>query len=174
MRPFYASKTEKELRDFWETPPEFMAWAVPKWNLIVDAACNEANQKLPVGLTDSLGLRWADYCMPGNGVFLNPPFSFVDPWAKKAVETGHDRTMVVLVNAASGAYWWHEMAEACTELWQSRGRMGFIHPRTGLRVNSNNLPQTVFVFEPGRLGERRLERFDVLDYNKQSFQIVEN
>lgn len=170
MKPFYASKTEKELRNFWETPPAFMAWAVPKWNLQVDAACNEHNCKLPVGLTDSLGIRWADYCPPGCGVFLNPPFDIVDPWARKAIETGHDRRMVMLVNAASGAYWWHMMAEASTEVWQSRGRMGFIHPVSRKVVNGNNLPQTVFVLEPGRLGERRLESFDVVDYSKESFQ----
>ena len=169
MKPFYASKTEKELRNYWETPPEFLAWAVPKWHLVVDAACNEENKKMPVGLTDSLNSQWADYCPPGMGVFLNPPFDVVAPWAKKAIETGQRRRMVMLVNSSSGSKWWHEAAEACTEVWQSRGRIGFIHPVTQKPIKSNPLPQSVFVFEPGRLGERRLERFDVLDYSKESF-----
>lgn len=170
MKPFFASKTPKELRNYWETPPEFLAWAVPRWRLVVDAACTEENKKMPIGLTNSLNLRWADYCPPGMGVFVNPPFDVVEPWARKAIETGNERRMVMLVNAASGARWWHMMAEAATEVWMSRGRMSFVHPVTGKRVDGNNLPQTVFVLEPGRLGERRLEAFDVIDYSKESFQ----
>lgn len=168
MKPFYASKTPKEIRDAWETPPEFTAWARPKWNLMVDAACDEYNQKYPVGLTDSLHLRWANYALPGCGVFCNPPFSRLaeDPWVEKFIETAEDgRRMVALTNNSSGANWWHDAAAACTELWLSRGRMGFIDPRTGKRVPENNMPQSVFVFEPGRLGERKLMTFDVIDYS---------
>lgn len=171
MRPFYASKTEKELRDFWETPPEFIQWARAKWNLTVDAACNPYNQKFPVGLTDSLGLRWASYAMPGTGVFCNPPFSKLadECWVEKFIETAEDgRTMIALTNAAAGAWWWHDAADACSDLYISRGRMGFIHPVTGKKVDGNNLPQSVFVFEPGRLGERVLRSFDVLDYSESS------
>ena len=73
--------------------------------------------------------------------------------------------MVALTNNASGANWWHDACAACTELWLSRGRMGFIDPRTGKRVPENNMPQSVFVFEPGRLGERKLMTFDVIDYS---------
>lgn len=172
MIPFYKSKTPKELRDFWETPPDFMAWAVPRWNLQVDAACNIHNMKLPVGLTDSLNLDWASFAMPGTGVFCNPPFSKLpsEPWVEKFIETAENgRRMVALTNNSSGAYWWHDAAAACTELWLSRGRMGFIDPQTGKPVDGNNLPQSVFVFEPGRLGERKLMTFDVIDYSIAPF-----
>lgn len=169
MHPFYASKTPKELRNEWGTPDCIFQPIRQRYKLVVDTASNALNAKLPVFFTDALGLDWEDYCLPNHGLWCNPPFSNVDPWAKKWIKTADKRTVVAIVNSQTGAYWYHEAMEACTTMQFSRGRVGFIHPVTGKPVSENNLGQTIFTFEVGHLGEQRLEHFDCKDYNKRTF-----
>lgn len=160
MKPFYASKTPKELRDCWGTPQ----WLYDRFNaefpFAIDAAADEYNAKCALYLTDGLAFNWADVCPPGMWVWNNPPFSDVRPWVKQWIRCAESgRGVVSIVNSQTGATWYHEAMEAASELRLSLGRVAFIHPVTGRPVEGNNLGQTVFVFEPGKLGEQKLASF---------------
>jgi len=170
MRPFYASKTPKELRDFWGTPDCIFTGLRERYNLTIDTAACEGNSKLPIWFNDALALRWADFCAPDAGLWCNPPFSSVDPWVDKWIEAGlAGRNVVAIVNSQTGAYWYHKALDAASSIQYSRGRVGFLHPVTGKPVKDNNLGQTIFTFERGTMGYQEIEHFDARDYNKHSF-----
>lgn len=87
-------------------------------------------------------------------------FSDVKPWVKQWIRCAESgRGVVSIVNSQTGASWYHEAMEAASELRLSLGRVAFIHPVTGRPVDGNNLGQTIFVFEPGKLGEQKLASF---------------
>lgn len=160
MKPFYASKTPKELRDFWGTPQWLIDDLATEFPFTLDAAANELNSKFPRYLADGLAFNWADVCQPGDYVWNNPPFSNVEPWVDQWIACAEKGVGVVsIVNNQSGAKWWHKAMDAATELRFSLGRVAFIHPVTGLPMKDNNMGQVIFVFEPGDLGAQRLAHF---------------
>lgn len=160
MRPFFASKTPKELRDYWGTPQWLFDRFKAEFPFALDAAACDFNSKCPLYLEDGLAFNWADIVPPGMWVWNNPPFSNVDPWVKQWIRCAESGVGVVsIVNSQTGAKWYHEAMAACSELRLSIGRVGFIDPVTGKPNNQNNLGQTVFVFEPGNLGAKRLGEF---------------
>lgn len=79
MHPFYASKTPKELRDFWGTPQWLMNNLKREFPFAVDAAANQMNAKCALYLTDGLAFNWADVCPPGMWVWNNPPSATSSP-----------------------------------------------------------------------------------------------
>lgn len=160
MRPFYASKTPKELRDCWGTPQ----WLFDRFNaefpFAIDAAADQYNAKCALYLEDGLAFNWADITPPDMWVWNNPPFSFVNPWVKQWIRSADSGAGVVsIVNSQTGATWYHEAMEAASEVRLSKGRVAFIHPLTGKPIAGNNLGQTVFVFEPGKLGQQKFASF---------------
>ena len=160
MKPFYASKTPKELRDCWGTPQWLFDSINAEFPFTLDAAANHLNSKCARYLVDGLAFNWAEVCEPGSWVWNNPPFSDVNPWVDQWVACAEAGVGVVsIVNNQSGAIWWHKAMDAASELRFSLGRVAFIHPVTGLPMNDNNMGQVIFVFEPGKLGEQKLAHF---------------
>lgn len=160
MKPFYASKTPKELRDCWGTPQWLFDRLSLEFDFAIDAAADEHNKKCPLYFKQGLGFNWADFCPEGKWVWNNPPFSLVDPWVDQWIQCAESgRGVVSIVNAQTSSRWFHKALEACSEARFSIGRVAFIHPATGKRVAGNNLGQVLFVFEPGKLGEKRIGTF---------------
>lgn len=160
MKPFYASKTPKELRDCWGTPQWLIDQLSTEFDFGADAAADEMNHKFPLWFRDGLAVAWDEEVAPGKWIWNNPPFSEVKPWTDQWVRTAEYGTGVVAIcNSQTGAKWYHKAMDACTEMRLSLGRVGFIHPVTGKIVKGNNLGQTIFVFDPDDLGAQRLGRF---------------
>lgn len=160
MKPFYASKTPKELRDCWGTPQWLFDRLAAEVDFAIDAAADEHNRKCPLYFKQGLGFNWADVCPDGKWVWNNPPFSHVDPWVDQWIQCAESgRGVMSIVNAQTSSRWFHKALEACSEARFSIGRVGFIHPLTGMPVKGNNMGQTVFVFEPGKLGNKLVGNF---------------
>lgn len=160
MKPFYASKTPKELRDCWGTPQWLIDDLKTEFHFTLDAAADPYNAKFPRHLTDGLAFNWSEVCEQGDWAWCNPPFSEVTPWVDQWIASAEAGVGVVaIVNNQSGAKWWHKAMDAATELRFSLGRVAFIHPVTGRPINDNNMGQVIFVFEPGDLGAQRLAHF---------------
>lgn len=160
MKPFFASKTPKELRDYWGTPQWLYDDLATEFPFTLDAAAIAENSKCSRYLTDGLAFNWAEVCQPGDYVWNNPPFSDVNPWVDQWIACAERGVGVVaIVNNQSGARWWHKAKDAATELRFSQGRVAFIHPVTGKPVDGNNMGQVIFVFDPDDMGAQRLASF---------------
>lgn len=94
------------------TPWPFIRAVEAKWGPIVhDLACTRANAKAPSGYyfdegVDALTREWALEFPTGN-LWLNPPFSFIDPWAEKCAWSGirRDGLIFLLTPASIGTDW---------------------------------------------------------------------
>lgn len=120
-------------RDGW-TPDH---WATP-WPLVrelekefgvfeLDPAANSENAKAPRFYSEAengLVQPWAPH-----RCFLNPPYSNVTPWIRKAVEEAANGALVVaLIAVRTDRDWWHDVLMPHAEIRFQRGRQRFIGP----------------------------------------------
>ncbi len=141
-------------RDCWATPREFFDSLNAEFHFTLDPCAEAWSAKCLAYYTrreDGLIQPWT------GRVFLNPPYSNVGPWLKKAVAevaSGMVGLVVALVPSATDTAWWQDHVEACAdEIRFPRGRIQFVPP-PGIKASSNDTPSAVVVF--GRLpaGER--------------------
>lgn len=116
-------------KDDWRTPPELYARLDAEFHFGLDAACTRENCLAPTGLSiedvDSLAVPWT-----GRGaIWLNPPYSNVRPWLRKAREAGRLVPVVCLVTSDTGCNWWRDLvAHEASEVRFLVGRMRFLRP----------------------------------------------
>ena len=125
--------------DHWSTPPKMVAVLELEFGSFnLDPCCRPETAKAPNFFTevdDGLKQDWF-----GN-VFLNPPYSNVSPWLRKAlVETkaGRCSLVIALLPASVDTQWFHELVNNRCEIRFVRGRVRFfgwkhtpiISPRT--------------------------------------------
>jgi phage N-6-adenine-methyltransferase len=101
-----AAKTKQD----YGTPPEFIAAVEKRFGKIdYDLAARAGNAVAPLYLDpidDSLSRDWSE--LEGLA-FLNPPFSFVDPWADRCARFASSRLrIVVLWQAAIDTGWFND------------------------------------------------------------------
>lgn len=117
-------------KDSWRTPPELYARLDAEFHFGLDAACTRENCLAPAGLydgeCDALAVPWTGF----GAVWLNPPYSNVRPWLKKAAETARRGVIVAcLVTSDTGCRWWQEyVATEAREVRFLVGRMRFLRP----------------------------------------------
>src|SRR5262249_4090624 len=89
--------------DEWETPLSVFQPLHAEFGFDVDLAATPDNTKcdrfIPPG-QDSLTQPWRGSC------WLNPPFSKLEPWLRKAVASSEMATIVVLLPLRPGTRWW--------------------------------------------------------------------
>jgi phage N-6-adenine-methyltransferase len=104
---------------------------------------------------DALVCSWADYCDPGLGIFVNPPYSReVGQWIEKAAAESLHRPVVVLVYARTETVWWHEQVlPLARKITFIRGRLKFVDPATGEERNNATAPSVLLFFD--RRNDRR-------------------
>lgn len=128
--------TGKDSKQDYRTPADFMAAVVGRFGPIAfDLAATAANSQHPrfyspipdplaVGV-DALAQDWSR-ATPGGLLWLNPPFSNVEPWAKKCeMEASHGARIAFLVNAAVGSNWARTYVLPCAETYLLNGRLCF-------------------------------------------------
>ena len=95
------------------TPPEFISAVVKRFGpLAWDLAADSKNHKAPNYFTveqDSLAQDWSK--LQGT-LWLNPPFGYIAPWAKKCADTCLEmpvgNRILMLVPASVGSNWFLE------------------------------------------------------------------
>lgn len=119
--------------DLWGTPPDLWAEICAREFPYVDRPFDPCPGRQPLASTccysntDGLEVDWTNF----SGIFVNPPFSDIEPWIKKADDSvGHLNRVVMLVPVRTDQPWWHKYTANATIVW-IQGRVQYINHTTG-------------------------------------------
>lgn len=131
-------------------PGETDVWGTPQWlfdalhkefGFTLDPCSDGSNAKCPKFYTPRENGLLRDWGT--ETVFMNPPYSEVDEWMRKAYGAAQEgATVVCLVPARTDTRWWHEYVMK-GEVRLIRGRLKF-----GNAENSAPFPSAIAVFRP--------------------------
>ncbi|EMN5860606.1 phage N-6-adenine-methyltransferase [Pluralibacter gergoviae] len=147
------SKTPADQRDLWRTPPALFACLNAEFCFQLDAAAAAHNalcRKFITAEQNTLKTPWADYLSIPGYVWLNPPYSDITPFVKKAVaESANQIGTVMLVPADTSVGWFKEAIQTASEVrFITAGRLAFINPVTGKPVSGNNKGSMLIIWHP--------------------------
>ncbi len=147
------SKTPLDQRDLWRTPPALFASLDAEFCFQLDAAAAAHNalcRKFITAEQNTLETPWADYLSIPGCVWLNPPYSDIMPFVKKAAsESANQIGTVMLVPADTSVGWFKEAIQTASEVrFITAGRLAFINPVTGKPVSGNNKGSMLIIWRP--------------------------
>ncbi|ELK6102009.1 phage N-6-adenine-methyltransferase [Citrobacter freundii] len=147
------SKTPLDQRDLWRTPPALFASLDAEFCFQLDAAAAPHNalcRKFITAEQNTLETPWADYLSIPGYVWLNPPYSDITPFVKKAAaESNNQIGTVMLVPADTSVGWFKEAIQTASEVrFITAGRLAFINPVTGKPVSGNNKGSMLIIWRP--------------------------
>ncbi|EPP3963145.1 phage N-6-adenine-methyltransferase, partial [Enterobacter kobei] len=127
------SKTPLDQRDLWRTPPALFTSLDAEFCFQLDAAAAPHNalcRKFITAEQNTLETPWADYLSIPGYVWLNPPYSEIMPFVKKAAaESANQIGTVMLVPADTSVGWFKEAIQTASEVrFITAGRLAFINP----------------------------------------------
>jgi len=113
--------------DLWETPPLILHDKIKEYNIhpVLDVCATKLNSKFPAFITpemNSLEKEWSvDF-------FMNPPYSEINQWMKKAYEQHRKYNVdaLILVFVKTSVKWWHKYVEGKAEVHFQKGRIRFL------------------------------------------------
>jgi len=131
-------------------PGETDVWATPQWlfdalnkefGFTLDPCSDGTNAKCPKFYTPRENGLLRDWGT--ETVFMNPPYSEVDEWMRKAYGSALEgATVVCLIPARTDTQWWHAYVMKA-EIRFIKGRLKF-----GDAENSAPFPSAIVVFRP--------------------------
>jgi len=147
------SKTPLDQRDLWRTPPALFAALDAEFCFQLDAAAASHNalcRKFITAEQNTLETPWADYLNVPGYVWLNPPYSDITPFVKKAAaESINQIGTVMLVPADTSVGWFREAIQTASEVrFITAGRLAFINPVTGKPVSGNSKGSMLIIWRP--------------------------
>lgn len=147
------SKTPLDQRDLWRTPPALFASLDAEFRFQLDAAAAPHNALCRRYITaeqNTLETPWDDYLNVPGYVWLNPPYSDITPFVKKAAaESNNQIGTVMLVPADTSVGWFKEAIQTASEVrFITAGRLAFINPVTGKPVSGNNKGSMLIIWRP--------------------------
>ncbi|HCT2143257.1 TPA: phage N-6-adenine-methyltransferase [Raoultella ornithinolytica] len=147
------SKTPADQRDLWRTPPALFACLNAEFCFQLDAAAAAHNalcRKFITAEQNTIETPWADYLSIPGYVWLNPPYSDITPFVKKAAaESANQIGTVMLVPADTSVGWFKEAIQTASEVrFITAGRLAFINPVTGKPVSGNNKGSMLIIWHP--------------------------
>lgn len=124
--------------DVWSTPQDFFDYLAAEFAFETDVCCLPESAKCGRYFTpedDGLAQEWTGVC------WMNPPYSEMAPWVKKAHESAQaGATVVALIPARTDTAWWWDYCRH-HEIRFVKGRLKF-----GGSPNSAPFPSAVVVF----------------------------
>lgn len=147
------SKTPLDQRDLWRTPPALFASLDAEFCFQLDAAAAPHNtlcRKFIIAEQNTLETPWTDYLSIPGYVWLNPPYSDITPFVKKAAaESANQIGTVMLVPADTSVGWFKEAIQTASEVrFITAGRLAFINPVTGKPISGNNKGSMLIIWRP--------------------------
>lgn len=114
------SKTPLDQRDLWRTPPALFAALDAEFCFQLDAAAAPHNtlcRKFITADQNTLETPWEDYLTIPGYAWLNPPYSNITPFVKKAAaESKNQIGTVMLVPSDTSVGWFREAIETASEV----------------------------------------------------------
>lgn len=102
----------KSTHDNWKTPIDVYR--------TLDAEFGFRDDPCPLGGSGGLDRMW------GSPFFMNPPFSEIGKWIKKAHNESMDgKTGVLLIPSRTDTRWWHDYVMTAKEIRFIKGRLRF-------------------------------------------------
>lgn len=153
MTDYTGSNTPAEQRDLWRTPPAIFAALDAEFCFKLDAAAAPHNALCRRFITEeqnTLVTPWAEYMSIPGHVWMNPPYSDIIPFVKKAAaESKNQIGTVMLVPADTSVGWFREAIQTASEVrFITAGRLAFINPVTGKPVSGNNKGSMLLIWRP--------------------------
>ncbi len=147
------SKTPLDQRDLWRTPPALFASLDAEFCFQLDAAAAPHNalcRKFITAEQNTLETSWSDYLNVPGYVWMNPPYSDITPFVKKAAtESANQIGTVMLVPADTSVGWFKEAIQTASEVrFITAGRLAFINPVTGKPVSGINKGSMLIIWRP--------------------------
>lgn len=147
------SKTPLDQRDLWRTPPALFAALDAEFFFQLDAAAAPPNtlcRRFITAEQNTLETPWSDYLNIPGYCWLNPPYSDITPFVKKAAaESKNHIGTVMLVPADTSVGWFREAIQTASEVrFITAGRLAFINPVTGKPVSGNNKGSMLIIWHP--------------------------
>ncbi|MGS6177803.1 phage N-6-adenine-methyltransferase [Enterobacter sichuanensis] len=147
------SKTPPDQRDLWRTPPALFAALDAEFCFQLDAAAAPHNalcRKFITAEQNTLETPWDGYLSTPGYVWLNPPYSDITPFVKKAAaESANQIGTVMLVPADTSVGWFKEAIQTASEVrFITAGRLAFINPVTAKPVSGNNKGSMLIIWRP--------------------------
>lgn len=125
--------------DEWATPQALFDELNAEFRFVFDAAATSSNAKCIYHCDDSLDMNWHIYM---GAVWLNPPYSKIKEFAKKAYEESlKGATVVMLIPARTDTRYFHDWIYHKAELRFIKGRLKF-----GDAKNSAPFPSMLCIY----------------------------
>lgn len=153
MTDYTGSNTPAEQRDLWRTPPSLFAALDAEFCFQLDAAAAPHNalcRKFITQEQNTLETPWSDYLTIPGYAWMNPPYSDITPFVKKAAaESINQIGTVMLVPSDTSVGWFKEALQTASEVRLiTSGRLAFINPVTGKPVSGNNKGSMLIIWHP--------------------------
>jgi phage N-6-adenine-methyltransferase len=124
MRAIESGTSFSRAHDEWATPDAFFTSLAQEFSFTLDPCATAENAKCVRFFTrevDGLKQSWAPHV-----VWMNPPYSNVIHWMRKAYEESlRGATVVCLVPSRTDTRWWHSYVSHAAEVRFVRGRIKF-------------------------------------------------
>jgi len=149
--------------DEWSTPQFVYDWLNAIYTFTLDPCATEENHKCDKFYTietDGLKQSWSN-----ETVFVNPPYSDIKNWVKKANDECiyNSAHVVLLIPSRTDTSYWHDfIMPSAKHIYFLRGRLKF-----GDSTNSAPFPSCIVDFEHFRAVEKHLSSFptDTISYS---------
>lgn len=160
MNTEHKSNTPADIKDLWQTPKFVFDYYDRRFNFNIDMAASSKNHLCKYYLTEqmnsldpstvSAAIKTVWMMKKSPAIFLNPPYSNLNPWVDSAIKcsNNHKVPVVMLIPADTSVKWFKKAFDNCTECHFISGRLSFINAETQKPVNGNNKGSVVFIFDP--------------------------
>lgn len=139
MRAIESGASFSHAHDEWETPQWLYETLDKEFGFTLDVAASTQNHKHAIYLSsneDGLSQEWFGCA------WMNPPYSQISQWVRKAHEQAQRGTTVVcLVPSRTDTRWWHEFVVRSHEVRFIKGRLKF----GGAKYNAP-FPSAIVIF----------------------------
>lgn len=129
-------------KDNWETPSDLFRDLNREFSFTIDGCADSENAKCEKFYSKAENGLIQDW---GNeNVFINPPYSEISKWLKKAYfASKKGATVVCLIPSRTDTRWWHNYVMKSSEVRFVKGRIKFNGAKHGAPF-----PSAIVVFKP--------------------------
>lgn len=146
--------TQRELRNAWRTPPDLAKVLCDMFGIELDVACHPHNAVRDSYISEDMDALAPDRVWH-KPWWCNPPFSSIDPWVHKALNTNMDGLM--LTPARMGSAWMYLIASLQhrkhVDIYFFRPRVAYEPADPCIQVSSPAFDSMLLHFHRGYMDE---------------------